>query len=83
MHSFTTKLLFLSPQKNYSNHNLNYYLSFWNVQIVSKPNLSSFHKCQVSKKLDAEQVEAVFARFDLNGDGRLSMEEFKLLMEKR
>ena len=41
------------------------------------------HIYQVSKKLDAEQVEAVFARFDLNGDGRLSMDEFKLLMEKR
>ena len=82
MHSFTTKLLFLS-QKNYRNHNLNYYWSFWNVGIVSKLDLRFFHKCQVSKKLDAEQVEAVFARFDLNGDGRLSMEEFKLLMEKR
>ena len=82
MHSFTTKLLFLS-QKNYRNHNLNYYWSFWNVGIVSKLDLRFFHKYQVSKKLDAEQVEAVFARFDLNGDGRLSMEEFKLLMEKR
>ena len=38
---------------------------------------------QVSKKLNSTQIEAVFAKFDSNGDGRLSMDEFKQLMEKR
>ena len=38
---------------------------------------------QVSKKLDATQVEAVFARFNVNDDGWLSMEEFRQLMGKR
>ena len=37
---------------------------------------------QVSKKLNAAQVEAVFGRFDVNGDGRLSMDEFKQLMDR-
>ena len=37
---------------------------------------------QVSKKLDADQIEAVFAKFDANGDGRLSMEEFKQMMNR-
>ena len=37
---------------------------------------------QVSKKLNAAQIEAVFSKFDANGDGRLSMEEFKAMMEK-
>ena len=37
---------------------------------------------QVSKKLTPEQIEAVFSKFDSNGDGRLSMEEFRLMMSK-
>ena len=37
---------------------------------------------QVSKKLTPGQIEAVFSKFDANGDGRLSMEEFKSMMEK-
>ena len=37
---------------------------------------------QVSKKLTPEQIEAVFAKFDNNGDGRLSMDEFRLMMSK-
>ena len=37
---------------------------------------------QVSKKLNGKQIEAVFAKFDANGDGRLSMEEFRQMMEK-
>ena len=40
------------------------------------------HMFQVSKKLNAAQIEAVFAKFDSNGDGRLSMDEFKKLMGK-
>ena len=35
---------------------------------------------QVSKKLSKEQIEAVFAKFDGNGDGKLSKEEFQQLM---
>ena len=38
---------------------------------------------QVSKKLNGKQIEAVFAKFDANGDGRLSMEEFRQMMEKK
>ena len=37
---------------------------------------------QVSKKLTPEQIEAVFSKFDSNGDGRLSMEEFRLMMSR-
>ena len=37
---------------------------------------------KVSKKLDAGQIEAVFERFDLNKDGRLSLGEFRKLMGK-
>ena len=39
-------------------------------QIVSK----------VSKKMTKEQIEAVFAKFDHNGDGKMSKDEFKELM---
>ena len=35
---------------------------------------------QVSKKLSKEQIAAVFAKFDGNGDGKLSKEEFQQLM---
>lgn len=38
---------------------------------------------QVSKKLTPSQIEAVFAKFDANGDGRLSMDEFKQMMERK
>ena len=38
---------------------------------------------QVSKKLNEKQIAAVFAKFDANGDGRLSMEEFRQMMEKK
>ena len=34
----------------------------------------------MSKKLSKEQIEAVFAKFDGNGDGKLSREEFLQLM---
>ena len=34
----------------------------------------------MSKKLSKEQIEAVFAKFDGNGDGKLSKEEFQQLM---
>ena len=42
--------------------------------------LSSCSKPQVSKKLSKDQIEAVFAKFDGNGDGKLSKEEFQQLM---
>ena len=34
----------------------------------------------MSKKLSKDQIEAVFAKFDGNGDGKLSKEEFQQLM---
>ena len=30
-----------------------------------------------------EQIEAVFAKFDSNGDGKMSKEEFKMLMDSK
>ena len=50
---------------------------------IFEKNISIIFILQVSKKLNATQIEAVFAKFDSNGDGRLSMDEFKQLMEKR
>ena len=50
---------------------------------IFKKNISIIFKLQVSKNLNETQIEAVFAKFDSNGDGRLSMDEFKQLMEKR
>jgi Ca2+-binding EF-hand superfamily protein len=38
---------------------------------------------QVSKKLTKKQIDAVFAKFDGNGDGKLSREEFQQLMSDR
>ena len=38
---------------------------------------------QVSKKMTKEQIEAIFAKFDNNGDGKMSKEEFKQLMESK
>ena len=40
-------------------------------------------KWQVSKKMTKEQIEAIFAKFDNNGDGKMSKEEFKQLMESK
>ena len=34
----------------------------------------------MSKKLSKEQVDAVFAKFDKDSDGKLSKEEFRQLM---
>merc|ERR550534_798288 len=38
---------------------------------------------KVSKKMTKEQIEAIFAKFDNNGDGKMSKEEFKQLMESK
>merc|ERR1711994_113252 len=52
------------------------------VEVMSKADKSQKTEtafklfAKMSKKLDADQIEAVFAKFDANGDGRLSMEEF-------
>ena len=35
---------------------------------------------QVSKKMTDEQIDAIFAKFDDNGDGKMSKKEFKQLM---
>ena len=45
--------------------------------------LESKVKWQVSKKMTKEQIEAIFAKFDNNGDGKMSKEEFKQLMESK
>ena len=37
---------------------------------------------KISKKLNRDQVEAVFAKFDKDGDGNLSFEEFKKMLKK-
>ncbi len=37
---------------------------------------------RISKKLNKEQIEAVFAKFDKDGDGVLSFEEFKKMLHK-
>ena len=44
--------------------------------------VSRYFLNKVSKKLNQRQIEAVFAKFDANGDGRLSIEEFRQMMEK-
>ena len=38
---------------------------------------------KVSKRLNQNQINAVFAKFDANGDGKLSMEEFKQMMDNK
>ena len=43
-----------------------------------KPNI-----LQVSKNATKEQVDAVFAKFDSNKDGKLDKAEFKNLMENK
>ena len=40
------------------------------------------HSPQLSKNLTKEQIEKVFARFDADGDGRLSYSEFRKMMMK-
>lgn len=37
---------------------------------------------KLSKNLTKEQIEKVFARFDADGDGRLSYAEFRKMMNK-
>lgn len=37
---------------------------------------------KLSKNLTKEQIEKVFARFDADGDGRLSYSEFRKMMMK-
>ena len=39
------------------------------------------HSPQLSKNLTKEQIEKVFARFDADGDGRLSYSEFKKMIK--
>jgi len=36
----------------------------------------------MSKKLNKDQIEAVFSKFDKDGDGVLSFEEFKKMLNK-
>ena len=38
---------------------------------------------QVSKKLTRKQVDAVFAKFDTRHDGKLSLQEFRRLMDRQ
>ena len=38
---------------------------------------------QVSKNATKEQIDAVFAKFDSNKDGKLDKAEFKNLMENK
>ena len=49
----------------------------WNGTVERFKHVSSH---QVSKKLSREQVDAVFAKFDKDSDGKLSKEEFRQLM---
>ena len=42
--------------------------------------LKSVSIFQVSKKMTNEQIDAIFAKFDDNGDGKMSKKEFKQLM---
>ena len=49
-------------------------------QIRTKSEL--IHSIQLSKNLTKEQIEKVFARFDADGDGRLSYSEFRKMMMK-
>ena len=37
---------------------------------------------KLSKSLSKEQIDKVFARFDADGDGRLSYAEFRKMMNK-
>ena len=37
---------------------------------------------KISKNLSKEQIDKVFARFDADGDGRLSYAEFRKMMNK-
>ena len=37
---------------------------------------------KLSKSLTKEQIDRVFARFDADGDGRLSYSEFRKMMNK-
>ena len=37
---------------------------------------------KLSKSLTKEQINKVFARFDADGDGRLSLTEFRKMMNK-
>ena len=37
---------------------------------------------KLSKSLTKEQINKVFARFDADGDGRLSLSEFRKMMNK-
>jgi len=37
---------------------------------------------KISKTLTKEQVEKAFSKFDTDGDGKLSYEEFKKMMNK-
>ena len=37
---------------------------------------------QVSKTLSPSQIKAVYEKFDVNGDGKLSRKEFRKLMER-
>ena len=38
---------------------------------------------KLSKSLSKEQIDKVFARFDADGDGRLSYAEFRKMMNKQ
>ena len=44
--------------------------------------LSKAEMEKLSKSLSKEQIDKVFARFDADGDGRLSYAEFRKMMNK-
>ena len=50
------------------------------VAMFLLPTLSSIYLSQVSKKMTNEHIDAIFAKFDDNGDNKMSKKEFRNLM---
>ena len=50
------------------------------VAMFLLPTLSSIFLSQVSKKMTNEHIDAIFAKFDDNGDNKMSKKEFRNLM---
>ena len=55
----------------------NIYIYFFYYCCVVKAEME-----KLSKSLTKEQINKVFARFDADGDGRLSLSEFRKMMNK-
>ena len=52
------------------------------LSILFPPWILNINWPQVSKTLSPSQIKAVYEKFDVNGDGKLSRKEFRKLMER-